>query len=262
MENNLTITEILESYIQAGVDVFSAEEPFGLELFNTNAVEQTSQNVIRAVSRQAVTDLSQSMQGAQECMKNLCLRSKSLDQLANEIEEFEGCSLKLTAKNTVFGTGSQNAKVMLIGEAPGADEDRQGVPFVGKCGKLLDLSLQALGFKREDCFITNILPWRPPGNRNPTDAEVALCLPFVKKQIDLVGPDCIIMLGAVATNAIMESNDPISKIRGRWLNYVAENGKNINVMPTFHPSYLLRNPLAKAKFWSDMLKVKTKLAGN
>ena len=229
-----------------------------MELFNTNKSEE-EQAQVKPLSRQAVTDLSQSVCGAQECMKNLCLRSKTLEQLAKEIENFEGCSLKLTAKNTVFGVGNENSRIMLIGEAPGADEDRQGVPFVGRCGKLLDLSLQAMGLKREDCFITNILPWRPPGNRNPTDAEVALCVPFVKKQIDLINPDCIIILGAVAANAVMESNDPISKIRGRWIGYVSESGKNINVMPTFHPSYLLRNPLAKAKFWSDMLKVKSKL---
>ena len=172
---------------------------------------------------------------------------------------FEGCNLKSTANSTILGEGNEKAKVMLIGEAPGADEDRIGKPFVGRCGKLLDKMLEAINLKREECYITNILPWRPPGNRTPTDDELALCLPFLLRQIELIEPSYILLLGKIAFKSVMDNPDSISRVRGKWFEYSLENGKKIDVLATFHPSYLLRSTAQKSKVWIDLLKLKGKM---
>ena len=178
------------------------------------------------------------------------------------VNSFEGCALKFNAKSTVFGAGNTKAAVMIIGEAPGADEDRLGIPFVGRSGHLLDKMLLAVGLKREDVYITNVLPWRPPGNRTPTDAEVAVCLPFLKRQIEFIKPKVILLLGGSAANALLDNTDSISRLRGRWLEYFMSDKTPIAALASFHPAYLLRNSAQKAKSWSDFLRLLKKLKEN
>ena len=182
-----------------------------------------------------------------------------MEELKQILLSFEGCNLKNTAASTILGEGNPKAKLMLIGEAPGADEDRLGRPFVGRCGKLLDKMLEAIHCRREDCYITNILPWRPPGNRTPTDEEVAVCLPFLKRQIELIQPDVILLLGGIALKSVMDYTESISRARGKWLEYSTED-KNIPVLATYHPSYLLRSAAQKSKAWIDLIRLQRKLA--
>lgn len=182
--------------------------------------------------------------------------AQSLEELRAALMAFEGCALKYTATNLVFGDGNPKARVMLIGEAPGADEDRQGLPFVGQSGQLLDKMFAAIGLTRESFYITNIIPWRPPGNRQPTPGEAEACLPFVKRHIDLISPDFLILVGGTATKTLMGGREGIMRLRGSWKDYTAENGKKMKVMAIFHPAYLLRSPGQKREVWLDLLKVK------
>ena len=179
-----------------------------------------------------------------------------MDELRTAVENFDGCALKLTASHTVFGDGNPNARLVLVGEAPGADEDRIGRPFVGRSGHLLDKMMNAVGMDHSAYFITNVLPWRPPGNRTPTSAEIAVCLPFLKRQIELVNPEYISILGGSAANALLDNQEPISRLRGRWLEYEKSDGEKIQVLASFHPAYLLRNTAQKARAWSDLLRLK------
>lgn len=171
---------------------------------------------------------------------------------------FQGCALKRTATNMVFGEGADKPLVMLVGEAPGADEDLQGRPFVGKSGMLLDNILMSVGLSRKDnVYISNIIPWRPPGNRQPTLEETAVCLPFIERHIELVNPRVLLLVGAVSTKALMGTDVGITKFRGQWVSYTsAYEGKTFRAMPIFHPAYLLRSPGQKQKVWQDMLKLK------
>lgn len=186
--------------------------------------------------------------------------ASSLEGLRAELEAFEGCSLKHTAMNLVFADGNPNAKIMLIGEAPGADEDRQGRPFVGVSGQLLDKMLAAIGLDRTNTYISNVLFWRPPGNRSPTDGEIAACLPFVEQHIALVRPEILLLLGGVPTKTLLHTKDGIMKLRGRWTDYTPPSGSPIRCLPTLHPAYLLRQPAAKRQAWHDLLLVKQELA--
>jgi uracil-DNA glycosylase family 4 len=184
---------------------------------------------------------------------------KSLDDLKQLMLNFTGCALKATAMNTVFADGNPKSPIMLIGEAPGADEDMQGLPFVGQSGQLLNKILLSIGFKREDVYIANIVPWRPPGNRTPTNEEVAICQPFIEKHIELITPKILILLGGIAAKTLLKTNEGISKLRGRFLDYTLPTGANIQCLATFHPAYLLRSPGQKAQAWQDMLRVKINL---
>lgn len=184
---------------------------------------------------------------------------KSLTELAAALQAVEHCQLKQNAKNLVFGTGNPRSQVMLIGEAPGEDEDLQGEPFVGRAGKLLDRMLKAIDLDRNQVYITNILPWRPPGNRNPTPGEIATCLPFVERHIELVQPQVLMLLGAVAVKALLGRTEPISWLRGKWLTYNTPQGMSIPVLPSFHPAYLLRSPARKRESWHDLLSLRQKL---
>lgn len=251
MTNNLE--NLLEWYIESGVDETIGETPF----FITQDEKKTpTQKSSINTTRQATTHLAQATIVARQSSRETAEKAHNLSELKNLVENFDGCSLKLTATNTVFGYGSDKAKIMFIGEAPGADEDRLGKPFVGRSGQLLDKMLKAVGLDRENCFISNVLPWRPPGNRTPTDSEIAVCLPFLKKQIELISPEYIFILGGSAANSLLDNNEPISKLRGRWLEYKKENGDIIKVLASFHPAYLLRNSGQKAKAWSDFLRLK------
>ena len=241
--------DILEWYLQAGV-----EETCGNVAFNIYAKENKPVSS-EITMRPAISKLAQNTGGAYKNAVDMCDNAKSLEELKNALEIFDGCALKQTASHTVFGDGNPNARLMLIGEAPGADEDREGIPFVGRSGQLLDKMMAAIGLSRNDYYICNILPWRPPGNRTPLDSEVAVCLPFLRKQIDLVDPDYILVLGGSAANSLLNLADSISKMRGHWYDYPKSNGKNAKVLASFHPAYLLRTSGQKAKAWADLLKI-------
>ena len=186
----------------------------------------------------------------------------SLEELKQALENFEGCALKQSAKSLVFADGNPDGSLMLIGEAPGAEEDRHGVPFVGPAGKLLDLMLAAIGLDRTNSYITNILPWRPPGNRSPTDAEIAACLPFIERHIELANPKILVMVGGTAAKALMGTNQGIMRMRGRWFEYSSpQMSAPIPARPLLHPAYLLRQPAQKRETWMDLIEIRKRLAG-
>jgi uracil-DNA glycosylase len=186
--------------------------------------------------------------------------ASSIEALRDELARFEGCALKRTAMNLVFADGNPAAPVMLIGEAPGEDEDRRGLPFVGTSGKLLDRMLAAIGLDRSSVYISNVLFWRPPGNRSPTDAEIAACLPFAERHIALVQPKILVLLGGVATKSLLRTREGITRLRGRWSDYTPRLGRTdtppLRCLPTYHPAYLLRQPGAKRQAWNDFLLLK------
>jgi uracil-DNA glycosylase len=177
--------------------------------------------------------------------------AKNLDDLREKLSRFEGCGLKATATRLVFGDGNPGADVMFVGEAPGADEDRQGVPFVGRAGQLLDKMLAAIGLDRGNVYIANVVPWRPPGNRTPTPLETAVCLPFTRRQIELVDPKILVCLGAAAAQTLLGGKEGIMRMRGRWLTYIAGE-KEIRAIAMLHPAYLLRQPAQKKLAWQDL----------
>lgn len=192
--------------------------------------------------------------------RELARTAATLAELETVVREFNGCPLKATATKTVFGDGNPNAAVMFIGEAPGADEDRQGKPFVGVSGQLLDRMLAFIGLDRGKFWITNILPWRPPGNRNPTAAEITLCLPFVERQIELIRPRVLVFVGGTSAKALTGSTDGIIRTRGRWLEYrQADSMQSIPAIAIYHPAYLLRQPAQKRDAWRDLLMLKARL---
>lgn len=187
--------------------------------------------------------------------------AQSLEALEAILAAFEGCALKFSAKNLVFSDGNPNGRVMLVGEAPGADEDRIGKPFMGRSGQLLDRMLAAIGLDRTDVYIANIVPWRPPGNRTPTPQEVAICKPFIARQIELAKPDFLLCLGGPAAQNLLDLKEGILRLRGRWLTYRTEDGREIRTLPTLHPAYLLRQPLQKRLGWRDFLALRRALDG-
>jgi DNA polymerase len=200
---------------------------------------------------------------AEQSARALAARAASLDELRQAMAGFDTCPLQHTAANLVFADGNPAAPIMFIGEAPGADEDRQGLPFVGVSGQLLDRMLAAIGLDRTSAYITNIIPWRPPGNRKPTAAEVTMCQPFVERQIELIGPKLLVFVGGTAAQALLGRTEGITRLRGRWLDYrrgeVGRGDAAIPTLPTFHPAYLLRQPALKRQSWADFLAIRRKL---
>jgi uracil-DNA glycosylase len=185
----------------------------------------------------------------------------TLAELEAAVASFDGCALRKTATHTVFADGTPQAPIMVIGEAPGADEDRIGKPFVGRSGQLLDRMLAAIGLDRQhNVYITNILFWRPPGNRKPTEAEIALCLPFVWRHIALGAPKLVVLSGGTATSAILGRAEGITKLRGRWFDLAVPGLDHpIPALTTYHPSFLLRTPARKSESWHDFLELQSKL---
>ncbi|MGU3664820.1 uracil-DNA glycosylase family protein [Methylobacterium sp. A49B] len=187
-------------------------------------------------------------------------QAKSLDELERILADFDACPLRFTAKNLVFADGNPEARVMFLGEAPGADEDRIGKPFMGRSGQLLDKMMKAVGLDRTSAYIGNIVPWRPPGNRNPTPQEVAVCRPFVERQIELVDPDIIVCLGAPATQTLTGTKDGILRTRGRLFPYRLP-GREVKLLATLHPAFLLRQPVQKRLAWRDFRALRALLDG-
>lgn len=174
------------------------------------------------------------------------------------VESFDGCDLKRTARNTVFARGDPQAPLMVIGEGPGQDEDREGVPFVGRSGQLLDRMLAAIGLNETSAYITNVVFWRPPGNRKPSTEEIEICRPFVERHIALAKPRLILLAGGISTQAMLKTPQGIMALRGRWTQITVE-GHSVPALPTFHPAFLLRRPQEKAKAWADLLSLQEKL---
>ncbi len=183
-------------------------------------------------------------------------RAPSLDALQQSLAAFDGCSLKFTAKNLVFADGNPKARIMMVGEAPGRDEDLEGRPFVGKAGQLLDRMLTSIGLDRTQVYIANVIYWRPPGNRTPTPMETEICRPFIERQIALVDPDILVFLGGVSAKSFLPGPDGILRLRGKWTEWTIPGGRTIPALPMLHPAYLLRQPAQKKLAWRDLLSLK------
>jgi len=204
--------------------------------------------------------LTESLSEAAQSARRLVSGAASVEALAALVAGFDGCPLKRTATNTVFIDGNPAAPVMIIGEAPGADEDRIGRPFVGRAGQLLDRMLAAIGLDRGGVLITNVIYWRPPGNRTPTSAEIASCLPFVFRLIALVHPKVLVLSGGTAAGALLAQSQGITRLRGRWFDLAVPGiDKPVPTLPMFHPSFLLRTPERKRDAWRDLLSLRARL---
>ncbi len=217
-----------------------------------------------AAAGAGAADLSmESTEAVTRAARERAADAADLPALRAAMEAFDLCPLKATATNLVFADGNPEAPLMLIGEAPGADEDRQGLPFVGVSGQLLDRMLASIGRDRESAYITNILPWRPPGNRKPTGAETTMLLPFIRRHIALVRPRVLVFVGGTSAQTLTGRTEGITRLRGRWLDYAGdgeESGASAPAaMALFHPAYLLRSPARKREAWLDLLKIREKL---
>lgn len=186
--------------------------------------------------------------------------AQSVEALKQALDAFDGCALKATATQLVFARGNSEADVMVVGEAPGREEDRDGVPFTGPAGHLLDKMLKAIGLDNTSACITNVVYWRPPGNRKPTDSEIEVCRPFAQRHIELVKPKILVFAGGIAAQSLLRSKDGIMALRGRWHDYTLSDGTVIPALPMHHPAFLLRRPQEKAKSWQDLLSLKAKRA--
>ena len=191
--------------------------------------------------------------------RELAASANTLDELREKMAAFDGCNLKFTAKNLVFADGNPEGAVMLVGEAPGRDEDLEGLPFVGRSGQLLDSMLASIGLDRNSVYVANVIPWRPPGNRAPTPHETEICRPFIERQIELANPKVLVTLGGPSAKLLLDTTEGILRLRGNWRTHQTKSGKVIPAMPTLHPAYLLRNPAHKKLAWRDFLEVKARL---
>jgi len=190
----------------------------------------------------------------------LAAGAKTIEELRAALQAFDGCALKATATNLVFCDGNPQARIVFVGEAPGAEEDRQGMPFVGPAGKLLDRMLDAIGLDRSQALITNTIFWRPPGNRNPSSDEVAACLPFVERVIEIVDPAVLVLVGGIASKTLLATNDGIMKLRGKWAAFETPRmSRPVPTMPIFHPAFLLRSPGQKRLAWRDLIEIRQRL---
>jgi DNA polymerase len=267
---SLPPAQLLRWYLEAGVDEAIGDVPLDRYALTNKAqtettarthagpqplISQPSFNAPNAALPSGSGQVSQRVSAA-----HLAMECQTLDSLRAAMESYDGCALKRTCQRTVFADGNAEARVMLIGEAPGADEDRLGLPFVGASGKLLDRMLASIGLDRATAYITNVVPWRPPGNRKPEPAEVELCLPFITRHIELVAPAILVFLGGAPATALLARHDAISRLRGRWHDYSSSGlARPIPALPTFHPAYLLRTPHHKREAWTDFLSIRKKL---
>jgi uracil-DNA glycosylase len=255
----------LKWLVEAGADEATGEAPVNaFEVVAKTApapvVSQMQPGAQSARAAKGSVPLTlESPEAAQATARGLAGAAVTLDDLKAAMAGFEGCALKHTASNLVFSDGNPEADIMLVGEAPGADEDRQGKPFVGVSGQLLDRMLAAIGLDRSSVYISNILPWRPPGNRKPSPAEVMSCLPFIARHIELVKPKVLVLVGGTSASNLLDTSQGITRIRGRWVTYEA-GGETIPTMPIFHPAYLLRQPALKREAWKDLRAIRDKLA--
>lgn len=258
-----TASALLAFYLEAGVDCALSEEPVD-RLAEEIAVEERPAPPRPAAFRSADPAPAPPLAAPDAAItsaREIAPKAATLDELRSLLERFDGCALKATATRLVFADGNPQARIMFVGEAPGRDEDLEGRPFVGRSGKLLDLMMAAIGLDRTSAYIANIIPWRPPGNRDPSPQETQICLPFIRRQIELVDPDVLVCLGKPSSQAVLDLKDGIMKTRGRWFDYHTGT-RTIRAMATFHPAYLLRQPIYKRLAWQDLRAVRKALAGS
>ncbi|MEJ5084492.1 uracil-DNA glycosylase [Brucella pseudogrignonensis] len=280
----LDMEGLLRFYAEAGVDMPLSDTPIDrfaeaqrqpvrsapAQQENKSTSSADRSRAQQQQPRQAATPLptSRPVQAASDVPDNAqialareaALQAATLDELREKLAAFDGCNLKFTAKNLCFADGDPSSDIMFVGEAPGRDEDMEGLPFVGKSGQLLNRMIEAIGLKREGVYIANTIPWRPPGNRTPTPVETELCRPFIERQIELAAPKVLVALGGPAGKALTGATEGILRLRGNWKVHRTPSGIEIPVMPTLHPAYLLRTPAQKRFAWRDFLAVKMKLA--
>jgi uracil-DNA glycosylase len=269
-ESAPTVRQLLAFYLEAGVDCALTEEPIN-RLADPDVIpaarEAASPAPLRAVPAAIPAAASPASRGEATVAPEAAIASAreaartapSLEALRALLEKFDGCALKFTATRLVFADGNPRARVMFVGEAPGRDEDIEGLPFVGRSGKLLDRMIAAIGLDRTSAYIANVIPWRPPGNRTPTPQETQICLPFIQRQIELVNPDVLVTLGNPSTQTLLGSREGIMKTRGRWFDYDTGT-RTIRALATFHPAYLLRSPSYKRMSWQDLRAIAKVLA--
>jgi DNA polymerase len=252
-----TVHELLAFYLEAGVDCALMDEPVNRlsdESIAAAPRDQPQSPPIRplpAAMPAARTEPAPAPDVAIQSAREAARTAPSLEVLRAMLEQFDGCALKSTATRLVFADGNPQARVMFVGEAPGREEDIEGLPFVGRSGQLLNRMIAAIGLDRTKVYIANVIPWRPPGNRTPTPQETQICLPFIQRQIELVNPDVLVTLGNPSTQTLLSTREGIMKTRGRWLDYDTGTRK-IKAMATFHPAYLLRSPSYKRLAWQDL----------
>jgi uracil-DNA glycosylase len=260
-----TVQELLTFYLEAGVDCALMDDPVdrlsdddvaaARDAAPPSARTAPAPLALRAqapmpASREIAPAPELAIQSAREAART----APSLEALRALLENFDGCALKATATRLVFADGNPQARVMFVGEAPGRDEDIEGLPFVGRSGKLLDRMMAAIGLDRTKAYIANVIPWRPPGNRTPTPQETQICLPFVQRQIELANPDVLVTLGNPSTQTLLGTREGIMRTRGRWVDYDTGSRK-IRALATFHPAYLLRSPSYKRLAWQDLRSI-------
>jgi uracil-DNA glycosylase family 4 len=260
-----TVHELLAFYLEAGVHCALMDEP-------VNRVSDDSAPALReAQPSSPVRSVPPAMQVARseaapapevaiQSAREAARTAPSLEVLRAMLEVFDGCALKSTATRLVFADGNPRARIMFVGEAPGREEDIEGLPFVGRSGQLLNRMIGAIGLDRTKAYIANVIPWRPPGNRTPTPQETQICLPFIQRQIELVNPDVLVTLGNPSTQTLLSTREGIMKTRGRWFDYDTGSRK-IKAMATFHPAYLLRSPSYKRLAWQDLRAIAKALEG-
>ena len=256
---------LLRWYVDMGADEAIAAEPVNRFAPAPAVVAAAPPSPPRRQAAPAVAAappkaLIESLAEAAQSARRLAAGAETVAALAALIAGFDGCGLKRTATNTVFADGNPAAPVMIVGEGPGADEDRIGRPFVGRAGQLLDKMLAAIGLDRQGVLITNVVYWRPPGNRTPTTAEIASCLPFVLRHIALVRPKILVLAGGTATGALLPWGQGITRLRGRWFDLeIPGLAEPVPTLPMFHPSFLLRTPERKREAWRDLLALRARL---
>ena len=256
-----TVRQLLAFYLEAGVDCALADDPVDRLAEPDSATiaaprENPAQRMLvrdapaatPAVSR---SEIAPAPEAAIASAREAARTAPSLEALRSLLENFDGCALKHTATRLVFSDGNPQARIMFVGEAPGRDEDIEGLPFVGRSGKLLDRMIAAIGLDRSKAYIANVIPWRPPGNRTPTPQETQICLPFIQRQIELVNPDVLVTLGNPSTQTLLATREGIMKTRGKWFDYDTGT-RTIRALATFHPAYLLRSPSYKRMSWQDL----------
>jgi uracil-DNA glycosylase len=254
-----TVAQLLAFYLEAGVDCALGDEPVN-RLADPDLAPAPSPReappppVARPMPAPMLSGLAEpppAPDAAIASARELARTAPTLEVLRELLEKFDGCALKSTASRLVFADGNPNARVMFVGEAPGRDEDIEGLPFVGRSGKLLDRMIAAIGLDRSKAYIANVIPWRPPGNRTPTPQETQICLPFIQRQIELVDPDVLVTLGNPSTQTLLGTREGIMRTRGKWFDYDTGT-RTIRALPTFHPAYLLRSPSYKRMSWQDL----------
>jgi uracil-DNA glycosylase family 4 len=251
------VLELLTFYLEAGVDCALTEEPVN-RLSDTDVVPATMETAppkpvrtIAATIPAARGEPAPAPEAAILSARDAARTAPTLEILRALLENFDGCALRHTATRLVFADGNPQARIMFVGEAPGREEDIEGLPFVGRSGKLLDRMIAAIGLDRSSAYIANVIPWRPPGNRTPTPQETQICLPFIQRQIELVNPDVLVTLGNPSTQTLLSTREGIMKTRGKWFDYDTGT-RMIRALATFHPAYLLRSPSYKRMAWQDL----------